>query len=102
MNNEGPLLAELRAWLDRRESESSSAGDTLQPGDLAQIKPAADKVFGGMVIRVTRVLPGKVEGYLLRPHRCGVKIGWHHHTAPELDRVGRIVHPEAKWGFQGF
>lgn len=95
------MLLELRAHLDRLQ-DGIDAGDELTPGDLVQLKPAADRVYGGMIMRVTRVLANRVDGYLLRPHRCGVRIAWHHRTPPEVTRLGRVVYPEADWGFRGF
>jgi hypothetical protein len=95
------ILQELRRWIEQQEAEPTSERQPIEPGDLVQIKPAADKIFGGMIMRVTRVRPDRIEGYLLRPHRSGWREAWHHHTAPELVHIGRVIHAEPEWGFRG-
>lgn len=95
------------ALLERTLSFPASEGepdqrliDPATPGDLVQIAPATDPVFGGLVARVTQTTPTTVRGYLLVPHRGGNREAWQSFNRSEVDRVGRVRWPEAEWGFR--
>lgn len=74
--------------------------DPATPGDLVQIAPSADPVFGGLVARVTQTTPSGVRGYLLVPHRGGAREAWQTFKQAVIERVGRVKWPEAEWGFR--
>jgi len=74
--------------------------DPATPGDLVQIAPAADPVFGGLVVRVTQTTTSGVRGYVLVPHRGGSREAWQQFKQAEIERCGRIRWPEAEWGFR--
>jgi hypothetical protein len=94
------IIAQLRALLMHLEAAiPPAAGDELQPGDVVQLRPDTDVVFGGMMLRVTRVTKWSIEGYLLSPHRCGSKEAWHRYTPGQVTRIGRTLYQEADWGF---
>lgn len=82
-------------------SHSAAQGPGIQPGDIVQIHPSADSVFGGLCMRITRKRGVNLEGYLLRPHRSGCKEAWYSFTEGELTFIGSLSHPEPKWGFRG-
>lgn len=74
--------------------------DPVTPGDLAQLAPSSDPVFGGMVMRVCQCASNLVRGYFLVPHRGGAREAWQKFKQSELSRVGRVRWPEAEWGFR--
>jgi hypothetical protein len=41
----------------------------VQPGDVIQLKPDADLVFGGCLFQVTEVAPWGVQGFVQIPGR---------------------------------
>lgn len=74
--------------------------DPVTPGDLAQLAPSSDPVFGGLVMRVCQCASTLVRGYFLVPHRGGAREAWQKFKQSELERVGRIRWPEGEWGFR--
>lgn len=95
------------ALLERTLSSPAPGGEVDQrlidpatPGDLVQIAPSADPVFGGPVARVTQTTPSGVRGYLLVPHRGGAREAWQSFKQAVIERVGRVKWPEAEWGFR--
>lgn len=95
-----PIIAQLRNLLTLLEAAIPPAeGEELRPGDVVQLRRDTDPVFGGMMLRVTKVTKWRVEGYLLSPHRCGSKEAWHKYTPGQVTRIGRLLYQEAEWGF---
>lgn len=80
------------------EIETASV-DPVMPGDLVQIRPSADPVLGGLVMRVTKAIGKEVKGYLLVPHRGGHAEMWQTYSQGEVVRIGRVKWSEAEWGF---
>lgn len=74
--------------------------DPVVVGDLVQIAPSSDPVFGGLMMRVCQCISNAVRGYLLVPHRGGGRDGWQKFKQSEIARVGRVRWPEAEWGFR--
>src|SRR5579884_487367 len=71
-----------------------------KPCDIVQLKTSADETWGGMIMRVKRVHNGRLEGYLLRPHRGGWRDAWYKAKLCEITPVGNLTWPEAQWGFR--
>jgi hypothetical protein len=100
----------LRAHLELLERTISSPApggepdqrlvDPATPGDLVQIAPATDPVYGGLVARVTQETSTGIRAYLLVPHRGGTRETWQSFNRSEVERVGRVKWPEAEWGFR--
>lgn len=100
----------LRAYLATLERTLTEHGDLAAPapepvepaapGDLVQIRPTADPVFGGLMLRVTQTRDFGLAGYLLIPHRGGNREAWQRLKHCEYERVGRVEWPEAEWGFR--
>jgi hypothetical protein len=71
----------------------------LSPGDIAQIRPFADRAYGGMLAVITRAEPYELRGYLLRPHRGGCREAWLRLHHCDVQRIGRAVWPAASTDF---
>jgi hypothetical protein len=97
-------VRELRRCVNFIEETFGSAPtdqlEAIQPGDIVQLKPSADRVFGGLLLRVKKVDP--IRGYLLIPRRGGSLETWTRCKACEVDRIGGLRWPEAAWGFRGW
>lgn len=91
------LLTELRSYIDSLEQHATPDAPGLQPGDIVQIHPDADRAFGGVLLRVTRVRACQVEGYLLHAHRAASREAWYRFPPTSLLYIGRVLHPEAEW-----
>jgi hypothetical protein len=83
----------LRAILSR-EAAPTSTGE-LAAGDVVQIRPTADRTFGGMLALVQQATPHQVRAILLRPHRGGCREAWLRLSPPEVARIGAaaVQHP---------
>jgi hypothetical protein len=94
-------LAIVRRELDALDDliKSPHPGE-LRPGDVVQIRPGADAVFGGLLLMVQRIGPAKIEGYLLRPHRGGCREAWTRATPPEVEYVGTPLSAVSPWGLR--
>lgn len=102
----------LRAHLEVLERNLCSPDETgtpapesiepAQPGDLVQLRPAADPTFGGLMLRVTQTHTIGIRGYLLVPHRGGCRDAWLRWKHNDYGRVGRVRWPEARWGFRDY
>jgi hypothetical protein len=94
-------MREIRTHLQQLEEEigiqEADPAALIAPGDLVQIRPYADRTFGGMFMHVCRVRPAHIEGYLLRPHRGGCREAWHTFSPPELLRLGRSFFEQPKF-----
>lgn len=90
-------LKALRRLIARAEHAAPSppSGDFLElaAGDLVQIRPSADRAFGGMLAAITRAEPYQLRAYLLRPHRGGCAEAWLKLKHCEVERVGRMLWP---------
>lgn len=109
----GPLsLSDIDALIDflhviRRAWPERPAAPPLEPGtapvaigDVVQLKPSADRAWGGLLLRVKQLDP--VRGYLLIPHRGGCREAWVRLKACEFSRIGALQYEEAAWGFRPF
>ena len=74
----------------------------IRPGDLVQIRPEADPIMGGMVVRVTKATPDAIRGYMLRPHRGGSQQAWSTLHYSDVQKAGRLFWPEAEWGMRQY
>jgi hypothetical protein len=90
-------LKALRRIVARAEhaepSPPSSDFQEIAPGDLVQIRPSADRPFGGMVAAITRAEPYHLRAYLLRPHRGACAEAWLKLKQCEVEKVGRMLWP---------
>ena len=92
-------LRELQRYLSMMEREISPA-DIADEADIVQLKPSADPVFGGLLMRIKKRTPYEWRGYLLVPRRGGALETWTRVKPNETTPIGRIVWPEAAWGFR--
>jgi len=94
MNRQQMLTPEetrvLRGLLHRERART--AARHLAAGDVAQIRPQADPLFGGMLFATTQVHGDRIRGYLLRPHRGGCHEAWLTLKPTDLQRIGRMPH----------
>ncbi len=90
----------IRSHLDILEACDRSGPGAIAAGDVVQLKPDADPVFGGMLLRVTRTNAHRIEGYLLTPHRGGCRDAWYRFPPSCVSQIGRLLYPEAAWGFR--
>lgn len=106
----GPVGAAEIAAL-RRSIEVIEIGfrESLPPAEsflhqdtVVQLKPSADPVFGGLLMRVQDSELNLLRGYLLRPHRGGCREAWWKARPGDVDYVGRVIWPEAAWGFRPY
>ena len=101
-------LHEARAL--RRSAEAVEAayrngepGDELEAtSEIVQLKPAADAVFGGLLLRVKKRTATTVKGHFLVPHRGGCREAWWSGSPLEIDPIGELKWPECEWGFHRF
>lgn len=85
---------------DAAEGElETEAIDPVVAGDIVQIRPSADPVLGGLMLRVTKCIDHQIKGYLLVPYRGGHAEMWHTFHQGEVRRIGRVKWQEAEWGF---
>jgi hypothetical protein len=93
----------LRSLLARATEQPATTAPEeapdLSPGDIAQIRPFADREFGGMLAVITKAEPYELRGYLLRPHRGGCRGAWLRLKHCELTRIGRAVWPATTTDF---
>ena len=90
----GPMLtqietATLRALLQREAAPIQEFSEGIAAGDVVQIRPAADRTFGGMLALVMQAKPHQLRAILLRAHRGGCREAWMRLTPPEVAHVGR-------------
>jgi hypothetical protein len=87
----------LRRLIARAEhaapSPPSSDFQELAPGDVVQIRPSADRTFGGMLAAVTKAEPYELRAYALRPHRGGCAEAWLKLNHCDVERIGRMLWP---------
>ena len=84
----------LRQLIARAELPAASPPRDFQelaPGDLVQIRPSADRTFGGMVAAITRAEPYQLRAYVLRPHRGGCAEAWLSLKHCEVERIGPML-----------
>ena len=91
-------LAALESLLARARGAAGAArsksGDTINVGDLVQLRPGADSHWQTSLLLVCKVRDdGRVSGVVLRPHRAGYSAAWYTYSAPEVLRVGRAPFP---------
>lgn len=85
------LLVRTRAAAGLARSESE---DTINVGDLVQLRPGADSHWQTSLLLVCKVRDdGRVSGVVLRPHRSGYREAWYTYTLPEVLRIGRAAFP---------
>jgi hypothetical protein len=72
------------------------------PSDVVQLKPSADRVWGGALLRVKRIRGQQVSGYLLTPHRGGNREAWYEARLCEVTGIGRVPYPECRWKFENW
>ena len=102
-------LRTLRAHLAIAERALTGAAaaaaiepENLEPvaaGDLVQIRPSADPVFGGLIFRVMKTAAHILRGYVLVPYRGGHAETWQTWKPSDVEKVGRVLRPEAEWGY---
>jgi hypothetical protein len=81
------LLVRARAAAGLARYES---GDTVNVGDLVQLRPGADSHWQTSLLLVCKVRDdGRVSGVVLRPHRSGYREAWYTYSRPEVLRIGR-------------
>lgn len=69
--------------------------DSIEPGDLVQLRPGADPTWGTSFLLVCQIREdGRVVGQILRPHRGGYREAWYSYSPPEVARIGRSPFPE--------
>jgi len=87
-----------------RRIAGNGAGVTFPDPDeaavIAQLKPDADPVFGGMLLRITQTRNEGVRGYFLVPHRGGCREAWWRAHHADIWRIGRLAVPEPPWAFR--
>lgn len=81
------------------EINAVNAEESLIPGDLVQLLPSTDHVFGGMLFRVCKSSAYGVKGFLLVPHRGGCREAWHSYTPGQVRKIGHLHWPESEFGF---
>lgn len=90
-----------RAWPETPSFSKEPQCEDLDPinvGDVVQLRPSADEVFGGLLLRVRKLNP--IRGYLLLPRRGGALEAWTKVKPCEVGRIGALRWPEAEWGFK--
>lgn len=95
-------LAILERALSHEAEHGELETEKLDPvvtGGIVQIRPSADPILGGLMMRVTKSRGNEVKGYLLVPHRGGHAEMWQTYTQAEVVRIGRVKWGEAEWGF---
>ncbi len=98
-----PHLRKVREYIEAMEDaalrppEEKPTEAGIAIGDLVQLKPTADKTWGGIFLRVCKLDP--IRGYFLTPHRGGCMEAWHRTKPCEVSRIGAVRWPECKWGF---
>jgi hypothetical protein len=75
---------------------------TIAAGDVVQLRPDVSEVLGGTLLRVTRVGPYRIEGYLLTAHRGGCREAWYGFPPSCVVRMGSIPFPESAWSRRVF
>jgi hypothetical protein len=89
--------ATLRALLSR-EALPNTSPEGIAAGDVVQIRPAADRSFGGMLALVTQARPHQLRAILLRPHRGGCREAWLRLTLTDVAHIGRAHFPAPEFG----
>lgn len=73
----------------------SSILESIEVGDIVQLRPGADKHWQTSFLLVCRIRPdGRIAGQILRPHRGGFQEAWWDFSIPEVARIGRSPFPE--------
>lgn len=65
----------------------------IKPGDVVQIDPAHDEVFGGLFMTVTEASPWGVQGYIAVPGK-GVSLAYYRCPYEAIEAVGRAAWAE--------
>lgn len=91
-------LAVLESLLVRARSAAGMArhecGDTVNVGDLVQLRPGADPHWQTSLLWVSKIGDdGRISGIVLRPHRSGYREAWYTYSRPEVLRIGRAAFP---------
>lgn len=97
LNAEELLVLESLLARARHEAGSnrSSIHESIQIGDVVQLRPGADSLWETSLLLVCRIHDdGSVSGQILQPHRGGVREAWWRYTLPEVARIGRTPYPE--------
>lgn len=84
--------ATLRAILAREAAPPTEGPDAIAPGDVVEIRPTADRTYGGMLALITQAKPHQVRAILLRPHRGGCREAWLTLSPPEVAKIGASNH----------
>lgn len=79
------ILARARAAHDRDHLHQVP---TIQPGDVVQLRPGADRTWETSLLLVMDTYQGRVRGQILRPHRGGCREAWYAYTPPEVVIIG--------------
>jgi len=74
----------------------------FEPGELVQLKPTADDVLGGTLLRVEQSDRTTLRGYLLCAHRGGGREAWWRAHQCDVDKVGRLKWPESEFSLRPF
>ena len=83
-------LSTLQAIIAREQARPDPAA--IDAGDIVQIRPSADRVFGGMLVSVMKADAFTLRGYLLRPHRGACREAWLKLNPCEVLRVGPALY----------
>jgi hypothetical protein len=91
-------LAALESLLVRTRAAAglarSECDDTINVGDLVQLRPGADQHWQTSLLLVCKVRDdGRVSGVVLRPHRSGAREAYYTYSRPEVLRIGRTPFP---------
>lgn len=93
-------IRELQRQISQLEEVVNPDGQGHVQADVVQLKPSADPVFGGLLMRVKKRTPYEIRGYLLIPRRGGSMETWTRVKPHEATPIGQIIWPEAAWGFR--
>ena len=88
-----------RTWPEEAALPTAEDLDPLNIGDIVQLRPSADPVFGVMLIRLSAGHP-VLRGYFLTPHSGGNRMAWSRLKSCEVGRIGTLRWKEAEWGFR--
>jgi len=91
-----PILGMIASLNSNTEPRTDDLHDCI-----VQLKPSADRTFGGALFRVTKAETETVHGYFLTAHRGGRRAAWRRLKRCEFHVVGRAKYPEAEFTFRG-
>lgn len=86
----------LSEQLSQLESDLTGQSRTQQANQIVQLRTDRHATFGGALFRIRKAERGVLTGYLLVPHRAGMRIKLH---SSDVTPVGTLAWPEPAWSY---